>query len=450
MSPITRAMRKRKLDVALFAPVEQSPPIFALDVDCMDETFDYFSLADLCSIGRTCKRLHHAAGKYFAQNYPHEPIQFRELRIDRQHLQTIPYVGGEHVTNFLKYARSLFFDGINLKQYRYAAANDLTNLKTIVFGRIIQFYSDEHYSCIEKLNLAQVETVIIFACSDVFCYDLLDRILKSCTNLKSLMLKHIYDGGAENFIFNWGIRRCPSLERFEMENNADDVNFFLRMNPEIKKLSLKLRASHFNVIQTIGMELDELEFVADVENYAEARDEMIDLVKEGYVKHLKLFIRHNCNDSVQLMNDFKDVDGLVSLKIERFDFDRDAAAIAQLVNLKRLHFNTSAHMTLDSAELFSNSLVNLEELHLWNVSLFEAMPFARRLPKLRIITAEQESKSNIDLWTLNEDRKKLTDSQVLKIYLADKAYNQIRWASLELFFDLVQVRRYKFKGIDVL
>lgn len=64
-------------------------------------------------------------------------------------------------------------------------------------------------------------------------------------------------------------------------------------------------------------------------------------------------------------------------------------------------------MPKDIGERLPNALVNLEEIHVEDGSLFDAIEFARRLPKLRIITAWSESESKIDLVALNNDRKQL-------------------------------------------
>lgn len=52
--------------------------IFSLNVDCLEMIFDFLSLEDVCSIGRTCRGLRDIAGDYFYRVYSSKPINFAE------------------------------------------------------------------------------------------------------------------------------------------------------------------------------------------------------------------------------------------------------------------------------------------------------------------------------------------------------------------------------------
>lgn len=47
----------------------QTADIFKLDIDCIEEAFDYLSFYNLISVGLTCKRLYQVVGYIIKQNY---------------------------------------------------------------------------------------------------------------------------------------------------------------------------------------------------------------------------------------------------------------------------------------------------------------------------------------------------------------------------------------------
>lgn len=464
MPPIRRRMQ-REMDLALSSNAEEEPSIFALDADCMEELFDYLPLRDLCSVGRTCKRLHRAAGKYFTQNYPFEAINFKRNytrieRIERTSSRTLTYKAVQsHQTNFANYARRVVIPreipihGDDNNVYNFIAASNYSCLKNIRFDRVNNF-TEELSSCIIQMNfLAQVSTIVLTDCSPEFCNSLLSRILQSFANLTNLVVRFCEDDSqSQNLMSDWRYQHCPTLERFELVDFGEtdfnnSVEDFLRANPQIKKLKITYNDLRFDMIQTLGMELDELEY--DCSSGNEARDQMLALIQNEAIKSLTLWVDVTVSDEVQQMITLKDVGCLSSVRACRlYDDDDDyLARIAEVVKLKKLYLNVWAHISAATLEILSKSLVNLEELHLGQ-SLFGALPFGRRLPKLRIITAQYASDSDIDLKALNEHRMKLPDAEVLKIYLDDEAYNQVRWASIDLFYDLVEVRRFRYKGYD--
>lgn len=48
---------------------QSQSPISKLNPDCLDEIFDYLTMDDLYSFGRTCKLMQKIAGNYFKLNY---------------------------------------------------------------------------------------------------------------------------------------------------------------------------------------------------------------------------------------------------------------------------------------------------------------------------------------------------------------------------------------------
>lgn len=456
MLPLARLEQNQEMEMALTSDVEPEPLQFPLDADCLDELFDYLSLRDLCAMGRTCKRLYRAAGKYFKQNYPFEALQL-EYRRNGKIVHTVCI---DYKTNFNAYARRLMIDGDDINKYRFASTQKYPNLKMIIF-QTVEDFSDDLFACIVKMNiLAQVVAIKIVCCSHKFCFSILKNIFeqKLCANLKNLILintLHHDDKDEMDLCPEWRYQQCPMLERLEIEDffgyfYKNHLENFLRANPQIKNLAVRDDDSFLAMIRAITIKLDELEY-ADYSVRNELCDQMIALNENGYIKNLKLSI--SCWDKP--MDNLKDISCLVSVKIDCLDFElcphHNATIIATLVNLKKLHFRRFTKLSLSDAERLSQTLSNLEELDFgYSNPLSTAIPFARRLPKLKIIKCRfglsaTSHSSNIDLNALNNDRLQLPDAEILKIYLDDYAYVQVRWKSIDLFYDLVEVRRFRHK-----
>lgn len=66
------SIEKQKVTCAGEAHLRHRQPaaaIFKLNVNCLNDIFDYLSLHDIQSIGQTCKLLQQAAGEYFQANH---------------------------------------------------------------------------------------------------------------------------------------------------------------------------------------------------------------------------------------------------------------------------------------------------------------------------------------------------------------------------------------------
>lgn len=453
MLPIERRKENHEMELALSTNAEQESPFLTMNAKCLNTFFDYLSLADLCAIGRTCKRLRRIAGKYFAKNFPLEYIRLRQTRNGEMKREI-----GDCKTNFTRYARRLHMNSDNIDLYRYAATKKFRSLDTILFSGHV--FTNDHYSCIVQMNiLAQVSTLNVSHCSAAFRDGLLNRILKSCTNLTNLIIKFDFN---ENSASRWQHQHCSTLERLSvLQHSHVNVNKFLQANPQLKKLSFPVVPALLPMIKKTGMKLDYLEYVAS--NYVstkmltinkKTRREIINLHEQGHIENMQVLFECDADEySGQRMDELGDVSFFTFAKISCAGFGSCPAhkveMLASMVNLTKLHFCASGIDLLEAEDL-SEALVNLEEIQ--HRSLYEMIPFARQLPKLRVIKAWTLSHdfedAFIDLEALNNDRMQLPDAEVLKIYLDDKAYHHVRWTSIKLFYEFVEVRRFNLIDDD--
>lgn len=432
------------------------PPILTLDTGAFDELFDYLSLEDLCAIGRTCKQLQHAAGKYFQQNYPFITVKFGELRIYSQTIlhesfETTPY--GERIasnkliqTNFAPYARRITIHGNEIEVFHLAAMSKCQSLKEITFD-FFQNFTEHHYACIMKMDfLDKISSLRFNFCYSKFCDALLDRILRSCVGLKSLAFIYTHSRGGISSNCDWIRQPVPTLERLETWNvslQSIDLRMFLQANPQIKKVKTNEIDSVLKIVRKLGMELDELEYTPhnDADRIEEKTFErLIALNKTGHIKNMQAHFFDHGHNFHQNIVALEKIGCFTSLRI---DFGRNEIAIhvEKLVNLKKLHLDGFEMSPIVEADVWSKSLINLEEFYSTRNSLLEVMPLARQLPKLQIIEVNPKSNTAVDLKALNDDRKKLTNARKLKIYLHNEAFQEIRWTSIDMFCDMVEVRK---------
>lgn len=429
------------------------PPILTLDTGAFDELFDYLSLEDLCAIGRTCKQLQHAAGKYFQQNYPFIAVKFgdqgkSQQTILQESFETVPYKRTSNKfiqTNFAPYARSITIHGSEIKVFHLAAMSKCQSLKEITFD-FGQNFTEHHYACIMKMDfLNKISSLRFNFCHSKFCDALLDRILRSCVGLKSLAFIYTHSRGGISSNCDWIRQPVPTLERLETWNvslQSIDLRMFLQANPQIKKVKTNEIDSLLKIVRELGMELDEFEYIP---NYNVERIEketlkrIVALNKTGHIKNMQAHFVDIGRNFHQIFVALEKIGCFTSLRIAR-GRDETAVHIKKLVNLKKLHLDKFKMLPIE-ADMWSKLLINLEEFYSVHDSLFEVMPLARRLPKLQIIEVNQKSNTAVDLKALNDDRKKLTNARKLKIYLHDEAFQEIRWLSIDLFYDMVEVRK---------
>ena len=69
--------KKTRSNQAAAQNAEPLPDIFKLDVDCFQEIFDYLSILDMVSMGRTCKRMQKVAGDWFLRTYSDHKLRLK-------------------------------------------------------------------------------------------------------------------------------------------------------------------------------------------------------------------------------------------------------------------------------------------------------------------------------------------------------------------------------------
>lgn len=412
-------------------------PILSLKDQCFGEIFGLLNLRDLSVISETCKRLNEAVGKYFEQNY-----KSKGVAIEFQNGQVFERLDGADTT-FGRYAYEVQVFDEDISVFKYIAEKVNENVKAIDFVML----STTHAECIKNI-LKNVETLrMIYCLVDGQNYD---NILKYCLNLKCLSISDSQDSRVQ-----WPKKNYPNLESLTVLDNSegpfDSLKSFLKINPQIKRFTTSIyRAQLFEMIEQATLKLDEFAFeIHDFDKTsAEAtRIRLGILYKKGYYKQVKISY-YKGNELVDFIDTVRRIPGLTAVDFVhciyhgnlRNEMTNVAKALATLNNLVELGFQ-QCEISLAQADVISRALVNLERLHLQRNSIETSVPFARRLPKLKLIKIGVDSSiTDIDVSDLQNYRQKLNNAQKLKIYLPEDAYLDIKWTVGKVNFPLIELK----------
>ena len=299
-----------------------------------------------------------------------------------------------------------------------------------------------------KEILAKIESVtLIFCLVDGLSYD---NVLKYCPNLRCLIVADAQDSRAQ-----WPKKNYAHLECLTVIDNSDGpfdgLASFLKLNSQIKRFSTSInRAQLFQLIEQTEIKLDELSFEIhefDKSSAEATRDRLNTLHKSGHYKRLKVsyFKGNNLVDFVDIV---QGIEGLAGVEFvyciyngNYNEMNHVAKALAKLKHLQELGFR-ECEISLEQADILSAALVNLQQLHLARNSIDIAIPFARRLPKLKVIQVGVESiPTDFNIEELQYDRKQMLNAEKLTIYLPEETYIQIKWTAKSVKYNLIEIKR---------
>lgn len=209
-----------------------SPKIFKLDIDCFDEIFEYLSLKDLDSFGKTCKTMQQVTGEYFKRNF-----KLAEKFTNDDGIYTICTGMGHRVNisgfnQFINYI-SHYHNELGPLQYIQGHGNEFASINEIYF-----VCSGIEPSTVESLKeiLPKIEVVRVRQCNIVG--DFYDKLLKFCGNLKEIYVQDDVGDIVKERKNPWLQREYPSLEIFQLTARnsfkVNDLNSFFERNPSIR------------------------------------------------------------------------------------------------------------------------------------------------------------------------------------------------------------------------
>ncbi|XP_055313091.1 uncharacterized protein LOC129574731 [Sitodiplosis mosellana] len=512
--------------------MKQSTDFLALSDHCLLEIFKYLPLNDVCSLSQTCRRMHALGSSHFMLNHKAKVMVFVDWLYGN--LFTFPRVNQEkYIECFAKSMRSVTL----LRHFSTIAAMEQLNefyqketkaeaeaeaetappivvgLVTALMKKVNSFYQRETEAevaspieairfafwkvAVSKAHCNPIAAILKNVKSVTFENTSINADLDGCLfgfmpNLKRLTVLDftVKDPGSVKVSYNsiWMQPPCPTLEYFawhtapKMHEHENDFSVtemvrFLKMNPGIKFVSLRLESqSQLTILTTTGIQVNELFFTIIYRSFAEWEAEIAEIVKDLKDFCEKQVSMKVVNDDQRIRlhlkicgNDFEKQPGqlellapyIVGLYFEDYIQDCFAAVFPKLINLKVLQAKE-----IVPAELLCR-LPNLEEVF---VSC-SARPLSyyddairilgSRLPKLKKLYLNgyshrsvrnllfsggdmMEQKEDFKVFaTIDTKRKKLTGAQKMKVFL--EVEQNLRDEKVD--YDTVEVLRTQTEAI---
>lgn len=415
---------------------KHEPNIFKLNNDCLEQNFDYLSLENLITVCKTCKRLHHAVGEFFQNNF---------------FIKVVSEFGNIYSENIRINCLSQFVRSIVIGD------GDLDILKPNRFNSLEKI--DFHFGTLNSIENAKLILPNVKSLKFTFCKldtDVHDTFLMLCKKLKRLYVRDINSRGAQRNIFigisnDWLAKKYSTLEHVEVHSHrmVNEVIHFLQINPNIRKFSttIEFLIANRDSLLTSNITLNTLAIlhaktIIDTLMFSSFVNQLTKLQQCELFQHLNLYF-HITIRAYIYPSHLLSVVTIYDITNEKHKF-----ALSSLVNLKQLYL-------LDAFEIsdLNDALFNLKKLNyirFYYESIDHILIFIKTLPKLRTIQInffKSESFTSdfdyvLNITAINSVRKQLTNAGNLTIYVKERVYLATKSALKQTKCGLIEIKRY--------
>lgn len=430
----------------VIVPTEKLPRLYKLNIDCLEEIFEYLSTRDLLALGQTCKTMQQVIGEYFKVNYTAATKFGGNYGIYR----VFSGDGSERAitSGFNQFVRYISHNSNSMAPLRYIKSN------THRFGAVNHLLLDGVHltagriDCIQKI-LNKLEIIQIKQCSLQF--DFYECFLQFCQTVQRL---YIQDDFGEILIKTnneWLQKSYPALEHLELIPlkltifDVNELEQFFQNNPNVCSFSTSLRFLWKNkdkfvackiALDTLTIKITRFPFLLNggqERSIVKIFHLLNQLYKQKFYQHLNL---HVTFIDAEYTNEMLTLHGLKRLCIIRFPV-MSTFNLYRVINLKELAImNTPPEFDM---ETLAHGLINLEQLYLCNATFSNLLPFIRYSVKLNRIVMKDEIHLNENIFnvrTLNNQRKMLKNPHKLTIYVSDELFIATKWATTNGVIDL--------------
>lgn len=385
---------------------ESLPPVFKLFVHYWDDVFDWLSVEDVHSFGRTCKALQKVTGEYFKSKYPSFSV-LCESNSYRNKLRGIP--------DFMKFLPNYDVEDDDEDEFNEHVISTCKSLKHV---SIFQKHLSTLFIKLLKPILPSLETLDIRECTiDV---DIFENILKYCVNLKSLIIEQI----------EIPFQKYPVLQHLFLGIDTRlDLNTFFTLNPTIRYLTTEL-SNIWNMIDS-NITLDDL--TIEVLKHVDENVFIIlnDLHNRGFYKRLHISVERE-----KWKPQFATLPGLNTLYVD------DVVVLPTISSLKELGiYDLSAFCDRGLNINIPDLCINLERLIIRETSADALMPFIRHSVNLKMIDINKFEGNVLNISALNKEREKLQGARKVMISVDEEVYLATKWASMQINFSLIGMQR---------
>lgn len=397
-------------------PQENSPPCLKLIADCWNHIFDFLSVRDVERMGKTCKQMYQIAGQYVLENSKECYFHFYKMDFC-EYISNMVISQGCRLNNF-----------IGIDTYPF--------LKTIIINGMTLRNTEIQYM---RNVLKNIENMHLNSCD--IGYRALKQLIPYCPKLKYLKVESHYK--TETTTKAMFLQLCPALENLQYQASppfdyTQNVNLkpFLEKNTTLKHfgcLDTFLWANRDLLIKT-NVQLDSLTIY--FENLFQStwgftlcdqfKDFLQVLHERGFYKALHIS-RKTCIKDTTFENVSRLIDTVPALEMLNISRSSVYKNSSRLISLKELCLENCG---LDD-ELIAKNLISLERLTLKDDEEIDCIvPFIRHSKKLKIIKADficYYISDSIDIFTLNEERKMLSNACRVVIYVNEEVYLDLKW-----------------------
>lgn len=414
------------------ASARQLPPFFTLNLDCCDEIFALLSLADLHSLGQTCKMMNMATGEYFQNNYRASKIAIRHNSFR---------VGAINLIGFSKFIEKIWIDG-GIEDFQFAGAHcNGGTVKEIYFDLFA--LNATKIDCIKGV-LANVESVLLTDC--IIPGDFYEIFLKLCPKLRRLSM-FCYEG----FQNQWLFQKYPTLEYLKLAGQVsfqfDDIKLFFTNNSNVQHFAIDGQYLFANRQPIIDAQINWYDLVVSLEsNYTENMSEystlFMELHKAGVYQRLHLFLNGKQWDE-SFFKQLTRVPAIVNLCLDYFGTELNMQI---LQDLKKFEVFRPLNVSVHELQRFAKELPNLERVVFREASSTEILPFicfTKRLKEIRVcwLKCGIHFDKYLDLAKLNREREKLNNARRMIIYVDERVFVTTKRCAGQIQFNLIEMRR---------
>lgn len=401
-----------------------SSNILTLDIDCLEELFEWLSLRDLRALRETCKRMKRAVDYYIQMTYCNG---FGKLKILNETIRELR----AFEMKFCKLYKHIELDYCPLFDY-----------KTDNFINILYH--------IEKLTIRSVS---------MEC-DAYEYLFQNSQNLMHLLLSNNKDFATSQIGYEWMLHKHPALQHLSLfDQHSDDdyaaeiiqLQTFFHLNPNVHRFSTESHILHANknwMLQS-NIKLQQLDIQINLTSQGTAFDcSLLNALHEhGFYEKLHLYV--NCTLEPRSMNEIASVKALE--KLSQTYAPPGLFIWPSMAQLKEFTGELNPLLIDDHI----NSFVNIERIYLKTRDFNNILPFIRRSSKLKEIKIWMCSTGGyihdgvIDLHALNEERQKCRNATKITIYIRENIYLKTKRTISMTNLSRIELRRAETRVWDL-
>lgn len=404
-------------------PSHEESELCKLNIDCLEEIFEWLSTKQLFVLRQTCKRMKRVVDFYIRTYYPTS----LSIRLDND-------------------------DSYEMFQNMDAGSIKMINQIVINFGRNKQIDFKKNENALNNVEVLNIKPLSLK-------YDIYKNLLKYCKNIKSLC---IYSCRVTSD--KWLRKKYPKLEHVQLyqycrlrhcmlnvwrfcciriKDNSHKrackrysklfktstvVKFFCA-NPQIQTFSTSSR-----IFEKYAKALFEVDVKFKQLNILESRLESFNhnLYKEfydkGFYERLYLFCHFWNDDNVP--------NKLMNIGLEKFSIEYLEFKLPLLPNLKEIQCSD-----YDDVNSFENVLDVVERFSYSGNSFEKILFILRNFRKLKHFRVKCFKSNIIDLSTLNNERETLIGAHKTTIYVGEAPYLATKFALSKIDYSLINLKR---------